>query len=137
MIYTTGTNAKTILSNVNEEDKQPNAVDLRVDKVYNISNTLFILDDGRKEHRNKQEIYPNDEGYFVLEPDNHYEIVFANEIKVAEDEAGWVVTRSTLNRNGLFLTSGLYDSGYHGKMAGVLHVMFGWANIKKGKRLGQ
>jgi deoxycytidine triphosphate deaminase len=60
-----------------------------------------------------------------------------NIIRVGEGEAGWVITRSTFNRNGLFLTSGLYDSGYHGAMAGVLHVMVGPARIKKGTRIGQ
>jgi deoxycytidine triphosphate deaminase len=60
-----------------------------------------------------------------------------NVINVGEGEAGWVITRSTLNRNGLFLTSGLYDSGYHGVMAGVLHVNAGPAKIKQGTRIGQ
>ena len=45
-------------------------------------------------------------------------------------------TQSTLNRNGLFITSGLYDSGYHGVMAGALHVK-AFARIKKGTRVGQ
>jgi deoxycytidine triphosphate deaminase len=60
-----------------------------------------------------------------------------NIIHVGAGEAGWVITRSTLNRNGLFLTSGLYDSGYHGVMAGVLHVTIGNARIKRGTRIGQ
>jgi deoxycytidine triphosphate deaminase len=60
-----------------------------------------------------------------------------NIINVGDGEAGWVITRSTLNRNGLFLTSGLYDSGYHGAMAGVLHVTIGPARIKQGTRIGQ
>jgi deoxycytidine triphosphate deaminase len=60
-----------------------------------------------------------------------------NIISVGQGEAGWVITRSTLNRNGLFLTSGLYDSGYHGAMAGMLHVTIGQARIKKGTRIGQ
>jgi deoxycytidine triphosphate deaminase len=60
-----------------------------------------------------------------------------NIISVGQGEAGWVITRSTLNRNGLFLTSGLYDSGYHGAMAGLLHVTIGQARIKKGTRIGQ
>ena len=59
-----------------------------------------------------------------------------NIISVGEGEAGWVITRSTLNRNGLFLTSGLYDSGYNGVMAGVLHCN-GPARIMKGTRIGQ
>jgi deoxycytidine triphosphate deaminase len=60
-----------------------------------------------------------------------------NVIEVGEGEAGWVITRSTLNRNGVFLTSGLYDSGYHGVMAGVMHVTCGPMKIKPGTRIGQ
>lgn len=30
-------------------------------------------------------------------------------------------TRSTLNRNGVTVTSGLYDSGYEGHIAGMIH----------------
>ena len=64
-------------------------------------------------------------------------MVMENVIHVGDGEAGWVITRSTLNRNGLYLTSGLYDSGYHGVMAAVLHVTTGVARIKKGTRIGQ
>ncbi len=77
----------------------------------------------------------DDEGYWYLVP-GAYEIVMENIIQVGDDEAGWVITRSTLNRNGLFITSGLYDSGYHGVMAGALHVTAP-ARIKKGSRVGQ
>ena len=59
------------------------------------------------------------------------------EITIGPDEAGWVITRSTLNRNGLFITSGLYDSGYQGVMAGALHVNVGDALIAKGTRVAQ
>ena len=65
------------------------------------------------------------------------EIVMENIVSVGEGYAGFVITRSTLNRNGLFITSGLYDSGYHGVMAGCLHVRVGPAKIKKGTRVGQ
>ena len=37
-----------------------------------------------------------------------------NIVSIEEGYAGFVITRSTLNRNGVFITSGLYDSGYHG-----------------------
>lgn len=60
-----------------------------------------------------------------------------NIVHVGEGEAGWVITRSTLGRNGLFIVSGLYDSGYSGSMAAVLHVTCGRALIKKGTRIGQ
>lgn len=125
------------LSNVEAEDVQPNAVDLRLGQVFKINESLFEISNEHKKHRGTAyELKPDPEGYFNLE-EGHYEVVMENIIHVGENEAGWVITRSTLNRNGLFLTSGLYDSGYHGVMAGVLHVSVGAARIKKGTRIGQ
>ena len=60
-----------------------------------------------------------------------------NEVSIEEGYAGFVITRSTLNRNGVFITSGLYDSGYHGVMAGCLQVRVGPMKIQRGTRVGQ
>jgi len=127
---------KSSLTNVQDIDVQPNAVDLRVDKIFSINNSTFIIDEERKVHRGTSELEPNDEGYWLLQPGT-YEIVMENIISVGAGEAGWVITRSTLNRNGCFITSGLYDSGYHGVMAGAMHVTSGPLMIKKGTRVGQ
>lgn len=137
MKHILGPNSRSTLSNVKEGDSQPNAVDLRLDKVFKIKTDVFQVSNEEKKHRGTEyEIKPAADGYFVLEP-GHYEVVMENIIGVGDGEAGWVITRSTLNRNGLFLTSGLYDSGYNGVMAGVLHVTIGTARIKKGTRIGQ
>ena len=129
--------SRSRLTNVHPEDIQPNAVDLRLDKVFKIKQEVFQISNEEKKHRGTEyELQPDRNGYFFLEP-GHYEVVMENIIEVGADEAGWVITRSTLNRNGLFITSGLYDSGYHGVMAGVLHVTIGPARIKKGTRVGQ
>lgn len=126
----------TTLTNVQPEDLQPNAIDLRLDKVFRINTTEFLIDNEKKVHRGTYELDPNGDGYFTLFPGS-YEIVMENIIHVGQGEAGWVITRSTLNRNGCYITSGLYDSGYHGVMAGVLHVTCGIAKIKKGTRIAQ
>lgn len=137
MIHIFGPSSLSTLTNVKEGDIQPNAVDLRLDKIFKIKNDVFEISNEQKKHRGTDyEIQPDRNGYFFLEP-GHYEVVMENIIKVGENEAGWVIVRSTFNRNGLFLTSGLYDSGYHGVMAGVLHVTIGPARIKKGTRIGQ
>ena len=137
MKHILGANSRSTLTNVQDGDSQPNAIDLRLDKVFKIKQELFELSNEEKKHRGTDyEIQPDRFGYFFLES-GHYEVVMENIIRVGEGEAGWVITRSTLNRNGCFLTSGLYDSGYFGIMAGVLHVTIGPARIKKGTRIGQ
>jgi deoxycytidine triphosphate deaminase len=132
-----GKSTLSTLTSVQDEDVQPNAVDLRVAKIFRIEpGSVFEISNEHKKHRRTREIQPDAEGYLYLEP-GHYEVVMENIINVGANEAGWVITRSTLNRNGLFITSGLYDSGYHGAMAGALHVTVGSAKIKKGTRIGQ
>lgn len=118
------------------EDIQPNAVDVRVDKVFKINDTTFTIDEESKQHRGSNELSVDQDGYFNLEP-GAYEVIMEGIVRIGRGEAGWVITRSTLNRNGLYITSGLYDSGYEGVMAGVLHVTCGPARIKQGTRIGQ
>lgn len=136
MLVHIATNLSTSnLTEIDEDSIQPNAIDLRIDRVWQMTG-VFIIDEDRKSHRNKIEVLPNEDGYFVL-PQGAYEISFQGIVSMGADEAGYVITRSTLNRNGVFITSGLYDSGYSGSMAACLHVGGDQAIIKKGTRVGQ
>lgn len=136
MKHIMGPNSKSTLTNVQEGDVQPNAVDLRLGKVFKLSQSTFVIDEQQKKHRGSFEMQPDGMGYYNL-PEGHYEVIMENKIVVGKDEAGWVITRSTLNRNGVFLTSGLYDTGYDGVMAGVMHVTCGPMRIARGTRIGQ
>jgi len=137
MKHIMGPNSTSSLTNVQDGDVQPNAVDLRLGKVFKINaENRFVISEEEKTHRGSDEIIPDRHGWFYLPPGS-YEVVMENVIDVGDGEAGWVITRSTLNRNGVFLTSGLYDSGYNGVMAGVMHVNVGTMRIRKGTRIGQ
>ena len=136
MINIGGSNATSSLTAIQAKDVQPNAVDLRLGKVFKIKDNVFTIDEEQKIHRGSEEFEPWADGYYYLTPGS-YEVIMENEINVGSDEAGFVITRSTLNRNGCFLTSGLYDTGYNGVMAGVLHVGCGLMRIKPGTRIGQ
>ena len=130
--------SSSFLSMVGDEQVQPNAVDIKIDKLFEIKHeNEFVIDEENKQHRGSVEIFPDEDGYFHIDALTSYEFLAEGEVSVGPDEAGWVITRSTLNRNGIFLTSGLYDSGYHGVMAGVLHNNSGSARIAKGTRVGQ
>lgn len=136
MINIGGQTTTSKLTCIEPGDVQPNAVDLRLGKVMAIEDKTFTIDEDRKIHRGSKEIDPDRDGYYNLAPGS-YEVIMENKIEVGSNEAGFVITRSTLNRNGCFLTSGLYDTGYKGVMAGVLHVGGGWMRIKPGTRIGQ
>lgn len=137
MIHIASDDNASKLTSIQPGDIQPNAVDLRLDRVYAIKSDTFTISEEGKRHRGSYELEPDSEGYWTLWSGNSYEIVMENIVTIGPDEAGWVITRSTLNRNGVYITSGLYDSGYHGVMAGALHVTSGIARIKKGTRVGQ
>jgi deoxycytidine triphosphate deaminase len=124
------------LTNVQPKDIQPNAVDLRVGKILSISDNDFTIDEEQKIHRGTKPVDLFEDGYWYLYP-GAYEVIMDNEIEVGMGEAGFVITRSTLNRNGVYLTTGLYDTGYRGIMAGVMHVTCGRMKIKPGTRIGQ
>ena len=138
MIHIAEPSTTSSLTNIQEGDVQPNAVDLRLGKVFKPNATPFTLNaDGSKEHRGSIEIKPDPiDGYFYLYPGT-YEVVMENIVTIGPHEAGWVITRSTLNRNGIFLTSGLYDSGYSGMMAAAMHIFGDGIKIEPGSRIGQ
>jgi|TARA_R110001583_G_scaffold27369_3_gene97900 deoxycytidine triphosphate deaminase len=124
------------LSKFDAEQVQPNAIDLKIDKIFRLNSTTFEISEAEKVHRGSVLFTPDAYGLWKLDV-GIYEIIMEGEINIGPNEAGFVITRSTLNRNGLFITSGLYDSGYCGVMAGALHVTGGPAIIKRGTRVGQ
>lgn len=140
LVHIASNGATSSFTDIDEDSIQPNAIDLRLDRVWSMHGT-FKIDEEEKIHRSKKELTPDLEGYFTLETGS-YEISFKGIVTMGPDEAGKVITRSTLNRNGVFITSGLYDSGYGtnnqvGSMAACLHINGGLARIKKGTRVGQ
>lgn len=136
MIHILGQYSNSKLTGVHDGDSQPNAIDLRLGKVFVMNIERFELSEGFKKHRGTTEIHPDANGWYHL-AEGTYEVVMENIVTVGADEAGWVITRSTLNRNGVFITSGLYDSGYNGVMAGAMHVRGGPVKIQKGTRVAQ
>lgn len=140
MIHIASNNAESFLKPTPAQDQlQPNAVDLKLDKVFKTDPTCnsFTLSEENKTHRAKIEMFPDDNGYFVFDQGSSYEVAFEGTVTIGDNEAGFVINRSTLNRNGVFIASGLYDSGYSGSMAAALHNFGGTTNIKKGTRVAQ
>lgn len=138
LIHIASTDTSSSLDTLDKNQIQPNACDLKLDRVFAFNKGSFSISETAKTTIEKTEIFPDTKGMFRLEPKTVYEVQFEGTIKIGDDEAGWVITRSTLNRNGLFFTSGLYDSGYNGAMAGALHNNTGsYAFIAKGTRVAQ
>ena len=128
----------TNISNLPDDNMQPNAVDLCIDRVWEIGNDEFYIGIEKKQHRkNTKEIFPDSTGEWLLEEGKKYQFDTSHFVNIPEGFAGWLIPRSTLNRNGITITSGLYDSGFQNYVGGVMHVGSGNARVQKGARVAQ
>lgn len=128
------------LRGVEETDIQPNAIDISVDKVFTLfEHTPFILRKDSKQHhtRREAEIEVWDTTHLWKLTPGAYDFVSNVYVEVPEGVCGWLITKSTLNRNGVIAHSGLYDSGYKGHLSGSLYVMGGLSYIEEGARVAQ
>lgn len=105
---------------------QPNAIDFTLDEVWTINPNLCAISESGKQMRGGGKIEPvparNGTGTFWhLEP-GVYDCLSDMYVEVPEGVAAQLVIRSTFARNGMFLMSGLYDSGFKGRIGFALHV---------------
>lgn len=128
------------LRGVEEADIQPNAIDIPVNKVFTLlQHTPFILRKDGKTHRTRREaeVDVRDGIRFWRLTSGAYDFMSDVYVEVPEGVCGWLITRSTLNRNGIIAHSGLYDSGYKGHLSGSLYVIGGLSLIEEGARVAQ
>lgn len=142
-------NPKTAISEgwikgIVDEDKQvqPNAIDFTLDRLFNIDNTIFSISEEGKQMRGGDEMKPlvdprNDLPYWRLATDSVYDGMSNIYVTLPEGVAAMLIVRSTFNRNGLFVTSGLYDSGFEGHIGFALHNRSAIAMVAQGTRVGQ
>ena len=107
----------------NADHIQPNAIDITADKIFKVNETnTFSFSSEGKTYRNREEII--NPSVWKLEK-GIYDIVSNYYVELPPNVAGYLITRSTLNRNGVFIQSGLYDSGYKGPVQCMLYNLFG------------
>lgn len=139
------------LNNVSDLDPkciQMNAVDIRVSELRLIDdyenayspfhNQLFEISDEGTVHKKKSPPLPitTDGEYWVLSR-GAYEFVSPHFVTVPSGYCGYLITRSSFNRNGIFIISGLYDSGFEGYVGGTLYNLGGRIKMKHLTRLCQ
>ena len=91
---------------------------------------------GDEVHAIPDRAYP-DLHFFCLDAPKSYDGTSNIYLNLPENVAAQTIIRSTFNRNGIFLTSGLYDSGYKGHIGFALHNVAGYTKIEQGTRIGQ
>lgn len=105
----------------------PNAIDFTVDKMFTINDDLVRVSENVKMMASGRAIVPEydsryKERFFCI--GNRCVVDGMSDIfvKVPKGVACLpMVVRSTFNRNGVFITSGLYDSGYEGHIGFAIH----------------
>lgn len=126
-----------------EKQIQPNAIDFTLDRLFTIhdSNTFAISEDGKYMRGGKEYDAITDRRsgklFFNLDSRRTYDAMSDVYVTLPEGVAAMLIIRSTFNRNGIFLTSGLYDSGFKGHLGFAIHNQSGPAKIAKGTRIGQ
>lgn len=121
---------------------QPNAIDFDCVRLFELDKTSpALLSETKKVHRKSTELTPvaDDDGelFWTLKQGKCYDFVSGFHVELPRGVAGELIIRSTLNRSGVFLTAGLYDSGFKGNVAGVLHVRGGDFKLAQYTRIGQ
>jgi len=118
----------------------PNAIDFTLDRVYEIGNNLARITETQKNMRRMESLplltsLPNP--FWKLEGQKVYDGTSDVYVEVPEDVAAVLWTRSTFARNGVFIMSGLYDTGFKGNIGFTIYTIGGQIEIEPGTRIGQ
>lgn len=117
-----------------EACRTPNGLDLRLGKVYELSEDLlhYGIMENRKDIPDHMQIIPEVSGYrylkedgtyatdvagWFLQPGRPYILEVDRKIKISEDCAQLYRPRSTLLRSGVALYTAVGDAGYNGHLA--------------------
>lgn len=108
-----------------EKCVQPNALDVTADRLFKPNDAQFILSEKQKQMKGSEEITPNvklhDELFWSIPPNSFVDVMSDFFIDVPPGVAAYFIVRSSLNRNGLYVTSGLYDQGFKNYCGFILH----------------
>lgn len=103
---------------------QPNAIDITMDAVFGFDHSsYFILTDDTKVMRKQNKIVAQDlPNHGLVYPISGVVDVLSDfYVNIPAGYAGYLIVRSTFNRNGLFVTSGMFDQGFAGSVGFALH----------------
>lgn len=138
---------------------QPNAIDFTIDRVFQVVTNgpsarpfkaADVVVDGALKTVKEFPVYAEltavedtDPKFdrvplWTLAPRSSFDFLSDFYVEVPEGVAALLIVRSTFNRAGVFVTSGLYDSGYKGNIGAALHNNGHVdAYVGKGVRVGQ
>lgn len=122
-----------------EKQIQPNALDFTLDSLKELDQlTTPVITETEKVMRPAWDVYPNADGKWVVERGVVYDGTSDMYVELPDGVAAVLYTRSTFARNGVFIMSGLYDTGYKGHVGFTVY-SFGGSRVlvEPGTRIGQ
>jgi dUTP pyrophosphatase len=118
-MYRSGQFVANHIESVDEEQIQPNGVDLTVSAVFDQVAPGRIGQDG-KTVGDRRERDPEG-GVYRLDPGG-YVVRYGERITIPPDHVGFLYPRSSLLRNSCMLDTAVWDAGYEGRGEGLLEV---------------
>jgi len=138
-MYRSGAFVADHVSPLDEEQVQPNGVDLTLAAVHEPREPGRISRHS-KEVGERQEVEVEEIGEHVPDtyylPRGGYVVAYAETVAIPEGHVGFIFPRSTLLRNACMLNTAVWDAGYEGRGEGFLQV-FQDIQIERGARIGQ
>lgn len=115
---------------------QPNAIDFTLDNLKRLTTELARVSETTKQMRSLEDV-PLLSNMWWLEHNRVYDGTSNMYVELPDGVAAILYTRSTLARNGVFVVSGLYDSGYKGHIGFTVYPIGGDIILEPGTRVGQ
>lgn len=101
-----------LVTNCNIDNVQGAGVDLRIEKLYEVSGTAYL---GIKK-RKLPNLIEKDDRVFKLAPGTYYLCLTTESVNMPEDLIAFILPRSTLFRCGVSLRTAVVDPGYKGAL---------------------
>ena len=110
-----------------EDQIQPNGVDLRINKLFEVSGKVAIPREGKAQSDLTAREVDAKGGYWSVTPGGLYYVDFLEQISVPPEWCATLITRSSLVRAGVDVVSGLWDTGFAGTLGCTLRV---WSAVE-------
>lgn len=121
-----------------EEQIQPNGVDLRLHAVKYVSGQPRLPAYGRLDasHVQVSDVNAKDGWFDLYQTQGNYLVDFRETITVPDGYCAIIITRSSLVRCGVDIFTGLWDTGFTGRLGGSVRTK-NPIKLQYGARLGQ
>ena len=121
MVIKTGKFVSLHISPIDNSAIQPNGVDLHINQVNEIlGDSKPILKEDNRIHAETLNLDYTPNGFYNLSAGKAYRVVYREVIRIPNTCVGLIIVRSSLQRNGVWLSTALWDSGYEGRGSGTL-----------------